>query len=203
MALVLAFCCAAQSADLTAFGLQLDPQSGAEGARVGLVSPGSPSELAGLRRGDVIVAIDGLALLGYADSARMAAERLHALSPDRGVRLRVIRDGAPEELALQPRTLTWSTRASHAAGFVDAVEFAPLSATLGEYFGADRGVLVVRAPQSGTLRDGDVLLDIEGQPVVDVTDAVRRLASYRSGDRFSVAILRKREPLTLDVTVPR
>lgn len=124
-ALFVSMCCAAQgtpvsakspaakppvASDAAAYGIQIDPASGIDGARVGSVSPGSLSASAGLRRGDVIVAIDGLALLGLADSALVASERFRAVTPDRGVRLRVMRDGEAQEVRLQPRTLTWSTR---------------------------------------------------------------------------------------------
>src|SRR5262249_39458661 len=45
-------------------GVQLDPQSGTEGAKIQEVSPGGPAQEAGLRGGDVITQINGTDVKG-------------------------------------------------------------------------------------------------------------------------------------------
>jgi len=83
-------------------GLQLDPASGSDGARVLEVSPGGPAADAGVRRGDIIVAVNGTAIAG-ADTARQVIERLRGVAPNDKVTIRVLRDGKPKELQMVAR----------------------------------------------------------------------------------------------------
>lgn len=66
--------------------------AGQEGAYVGVVNPGSPAAVAGVRPGDVIVAIDGRRVTGAAD-----LEREVARSGPRPI-LTVLRDGGPRQI---------------------------------------------------------------------------------------------------------
>lgn len=52
------------------------------------------------------------------------------------------------------------------------------------------------------LRDGDLLLRVDGKSVVDGDDFSRRLGSERSGSRVEVALLRDNRPLTVELVVP-
>ena len=52
------------------------------------------------------------------------------------------------------------------------------------------------------LRDGDLLLRIDGTSVADGDDFSRRLGSKRSGSRAEVALLRDNRPLTVELVVP-
>src|SRR5262245_3380225 len=62
-------------------GVQLDPAGGKEGARVLEVSPGGPAADAGIRAGDVIVAVNGTAVKGD-DAAREIVKILRDAKPD-------------------------------------------------------------------------------------------------------------------------
>ncbi len=63
------------------------------GAYVGRVSPGSPAERAGLRPGDVIVALGGQPVLRADDVHRLISQ----MPPGRDVSLRYWRDGREQE----------------------------------------------------------------------------------------------------------
>lgn len=71
-------------------GLQLDPTSGHDGARVLEVSPGGPAADAGLRAGDLIVAVNGQTIAGD-DTATQVVERLREVRPNSSVRLQLHR----------------------------------------------------------------------------------------------------------------
>jgi S1-C subfamily serine protease len=71
-------------------GLQLDPSSGHDGARVLEVSPGGPAEEGGVRASDLIVAVNGTTIAGD-DTAAQVVERLRDVPPDTRVRLRLRR----------------------------------------------------------------------------------------------------------------
>lgn len=72
-------------------GVQLDPSSGRDGVRVQQVSPGGPAAEAGVKPGDLIVAIDSVRLAGADDSARRMLERMQRVEPEQKLRLKIRR----------------------------------------------------------------------------------------------------------------
>ena len=212
-------------------GLQLDEASTTEGARVSEVSPGGPAADAGVRAGDVIVAIDGAAVTGE-NSARQVIERMRHVEPNSKVKLRVLRGGTPKEIEVTARpapafSFRYGAPAAPALpapppgfsmgegfgdfgylrqlnGEISGMELATLTPRLGQYFGTDRGVLVVRAPESGTfqLQDGDVILAIDGREPKNGSHATRILRSYQPGEKIAMKIMRQKKPLSLEVTLP-
>lgn len=64
----------------------------------------------------------------------------------------------------------------------EGMELAEISPGLGQYFGTNQGVLVIRVPRDGEflkLQDGDVILSIDGRVPEDGSHAARILRSYR------------------------
>lgn len=84
------------------------------------------------------------------------------------------------------------------------MELVALTPRLGRYFGADHGVLVVRAPAHGVLRleDGDVILSIGGRVPASSSQAIRILTSYDPGDRIRLVILREHHRIDIAATLP-
>jgi S1-C subfamily serine protease len=83
-------------------------------------------------------------------------------------------------------------------------EFASLTPGLGRYFGAEQGVLVVRAPADASLglQDGDVIVTIGGREPENGRHAMRILRSYQPGEAVELKILRDRRAQTLNAKVP-
>jgi len=85
------------------------------------------------------------------------------------------------------------------------IEFVTLTPQLGTYFGTDKGVLVTRAPtpaESGAeIRDGDVILSIDGREPTTGSHANRILASYVPGEKIHLRVIRQRKPMEIEVTV--
>ena len=67
------------------------------GVRVRKVTPNSPAEKAGFRRGDIILAVDGYEI----SSREQLGSRLAALSPGIRVRLRLWRNRAPKTVEVR------------------------------------------------------------------------------------------------------
>jgi hypothetical protein len=84
------------------------------------------------------------------------------------------------------------------------MEMVSLTRDLGEYFGTDQGLLVVRAPSDEQLklRDGDVIQRIDGREPTSVAHAMRILGSYQGGETLQVEIMRKRKKETISIEVP-
>ncbi len=199
-----------------------------EGVAVAGVSPGGPAEQAGLRAGDVIVAVDGKALKRTADRSASAqlVQIMRGTAPDTTMKVEYLRDG-------KRRTATVTTAAAEPpivkvfrerlAGLPDgalpmagidrlfgpergfgSLELVPLTPKLGRYFGTDRGLLVVRAPESKQLplEDGDVLQSIDGRTPDNPGHAFRILRSYEPGEKVKLGVMRDRKTLMLEATIP-
>jgi hypothetical protein len=89
-------------------------------------------------------------------------------------------------------------------GEFGGMELASLTPKLGAYFGANDGVLVVKAPENAVfkLEDGDVIQSIDGRKPDDGAHAMRILRSYQSGEKLSLNVLRQRKPMNLAITMP-
>lgn len=87
---------------------------------------------------------------------------------------------------------------------MSSLELVTLTPGLGEYFGADKGVLVVRAPKDGTLQlqEGDVIQAIGSREPTSGAHATRILASYQPGENVSIKVLRRRKVVTLNASFP-
>ncbi len=91
-----------------------------------------------------------------------------------------------------------------AVGVFGSAELVPLTPKLGQYFGAEKGLLVVRAPADSRLKleDGDVIVDIDGRTPTSPTHAFRILGSYQAGEQLKLGVLRMKKRMTFDVTIP-
>jgi predicted metalloprotease with PDZ domain len=207
-------------------GVQLDRDDGKAGARVRSVSPGGPAAQAGVRAGDIIVAVNGTDVQGEGASRKVVGI-LRDVKPDTKVSIKVLRDGKPLEIAVTARAAPgygWFEGAfpippippmppeaplgprDHVfvSGFLADLELATLTPQLGRYFGTDKGVLVVRAPEGGGLKlqDGDVILAIDGREPTSGSHATRILASYQPGEKVTLKIVRDRKTLNLETSLP-
>jgi len=202
----------------------------AEGVEVMGVSPSGPAAAAGLRTGDVIVAIDGKPLKKSADRAasRQLVEQMRSTQPGQKVKVDYLRDG--KKLSTTVTTVAAEPPMArmlrehmpmlegmrippdfedmlhpHGRGF-RALELVPVTPKLGQYFGTDRGLLVVRAPPpaqgAAGLEEGDVILTIGGRTPENPRHAFRILESYQPGEKVRVEVLRQRKRLALDVQTP-
>jgi len=199
-----------------------------EGVEVVGVSPGGPAEQAGLKAGDVLVAVDGQALRRTGDRGPNAqlVEFMRGVEPGRAVKVDYLRDGqrrsasvtaAPAEPPMM-RALRERLAGPLAEGLAmpglesllgnergfRSLELVPLTPKLGQYFGTERGLLVVRAANAPglPLEEGDVLQTIDGRTPENPGHAFRILRSYEPGEKVKLGVVRERKPVTLEATVP-
>jgi membrane-associated protease RseP (regulator of RpoE activity) len=196
------------------------------GVRVEGVSPGGPAAEAGVRAGDVIVAIETKPVT----TGRELVKAMEAIEPGQKVELDLRRDGNALKLAVAARPLdrvflaapgmAAGVRALSAMPSVAALpfesdvhwlldewgdaEFVTVTPGLGRYFGTDKGVLVARAPEDVTLglKDGDVIVSIGGREPQNGRHAMRILRSYQPGEAVELKILRDRRAQSLNARIP-
>jgi S1-C subfamily serine protease len=92
---------------------------------------------------------------------------------------------------------------SAGSGFGD-MELVSLTERLGSYFGTDKGLLVVRAPDNEgfKLEDGDVIQRIDGREPTSDSHAMRILGSYQAGEKIEIDIMRDKKKQKLEVDMP-
>jgi S1-C subfamily serine protease len=202
-------------------GVQLDSNGAKDGARVRDVSPGGPAAEAGIRADDVIVAVNGTEVkTGHAPD--QVAHAMRNVEPNTKVKIQVLRAGKPIdfEVTARPGENAWgmpglpplpemsfdgfSGFMGSGHGSMAGMELATLTPQLGTYFGTDKGVLVLRAPQNETfnLQDGDVIISIDGRQPTSGTHATRILASYQPGEKVKLEVMRQKKKMTVDAMVP-
>lgn len=203
------------------------------GVQIVGVSPGGPAEQAGLRPGDVLVAIDGKPLKRAGDQtpAAQVVEHLREVEPGTTVKVDYLRGDKRQSVTVKTKAaeppffgmLRERFDLPQIATLPDVMAYAPfehfpgpghgfgqlelveMTPQLGTYFGTEDGLLVVRAPDGSAyqLQDGDVLLSVGGRVPDSPGHAFRILGSYQPGEKLKLEVLRNRKRMQLDVTVPR
>ena len=83
------------------------------------------------------------------------------------------------------------------------LNLASLNPDLGNYFGTDKGALVLSADESlQALKPGDIVQQVDGEKVERPEDALRLLREQRPGTELKVQVLRQHKPLTLSMKAP-
>ena len=183
----------------------------ARGALVSDVEAGSPAASAGLRQGDVIVALDGRPIA----DANMLRNNVAGARPGSTVKVEVIRDGRREQLSAHLVERETTTRAK--AGRDDSgpgsepsfgMSVEPLTPTTAREIGVPdslRGVVVSDVDEDGVaaaagLRPGDVITRVDGHDVTAV-DGLR--SALRGKDAKPALVLVRRQDATIFVALPR
>jgi serine protease Do len=174
----------------------------AHGALVESVEPGSPAEKAGLKSGDVIVALDGQDIPRSEDLPRQVAR--HA--PGVTVKVTVLHDKQKRDVDVTLATL------KDEKGGEDAAEKGSLDAAPGEHSSLgisvveeDGQVVVARVapdgPADGKLRQGDVIQEAGGQHVGSAGELATKVHAAPSGK--PVLLLVKRGEHSMYVGIER
>ncbi len=177
------------------------------GVRVTQVQPGGSAEQAGLRVGDVILAIDGQEVsASQLEDAEVFAAMVRAYPVGGVVQLEVWRAG--RKLAL-PVTLAASPPVPRELVELrdEAFEFSARDLTLQDRLEERleddlRGVLVTSVESGGwaalaQLAVGDVILSIDGEPVADLRSLEQRIAQLARARPRRVVVLVRRGVSTL------
>jgi serine protease Do len=197
------------------------------GVEVLRVDEGSPAEAAGIKVGDVVLAYNGQRVEGTEQFVRFVRET----PPERTVKLSVVRDGAPQTIAVP-----LGTRKTQSFGpsledlhiempegsftmpdvprammswrnSVLGVEAEALKDTqLATYFGVKDGVLV-RSVANGTaaekagLKAGDVLLKVESDQITSPRDVTNAMREASRAGKKAIAVVLMREHKETTVSV--
>ena len=174
-----------------------------EGGLISEVKEGSPAAEAGVRRGDVVVSVNGEKI---ADAAALA-RKLALLEPGVPTEFVVLRDGGEKSYSIRLVEHPDNQKSGEAEARRDVerglgIEVSDITQTIRKRLGVKRseGVVVVSvAPGSVAsekgIRVGDLVLEINGNPVRGLSDYKRILAE--SGERKTLLFLIERKGRTL------
>ncbi|MFQ5692349.1 MAG: Do family serine endopeptidase [Nitrospinota bacterium] len=178
--------------------------SGRGGAWVADVAASGPAALAGIRKGDVIVEFNGRPVREFRDLPKwVASER-----PGAQARLKLLRNGRAFEVAVRLRAAEDGRVPEDRAGRRLGLRVTPMTKRLARRMALDKTAGVVistvedgSSAQAAGLQDGDVILEINRNPVRDVSEYRRLLR--RAVERESVLLLIRRNRNSIFVALRR
>jgi len=185
------------------------------GVYVAEVVEHSPAENAGLSRGDILIRLAGIPILG----AKHFTSLIRSSSPGRTFKLEYLRDNSSKTTKVTLRKSTKDNWPSRALPRVQIPEFSrsrefrffpsagrprlgiyyeDLTEQLGDFLGVDdgKGVLITSvieaspAEKAGLLA-GDVVVSIDGISVEDSEDLLAALEEVESQESFKIRIIRR------------
>jgi serine protease Do len=165
----------------------------AQGALVDEPQPGSPAANAGLVPGDVITAMNGIAV----KDSRSLARDIGNMAPGSSVKLDVWSNGASKTVTVtvvqmpdeqQTKAGTSQPPASTSPSPNVGLTLAPANEVARS---GDKGVVIVRVDPTGLAADhglqaGDVILDVSSKPVSTGSDVVEALADAQAQGKRGV-----------------
>ena len=168
------------------------------GALINDVTPNGPADRAGLHRGDVVLAGNGVKV-GDGNELR---NRIAQLGPNAKTELTIVRNGQTQKLtatleALPSKTASAGTPGSRGGEETVGLSVEPLTPQRARQLGVDSpsGLLVTRVDPDGPaadagIRANDVIEQVDGRAV---SSAAELRQSLTSGDRPALVLIRRGE----------
>ncbi|HTX23126.1 MAG TPA: DegQ family serine endoprotease [Steroidobacteraceae bacterium] len=178
------------------------------GALVSSVEPGGPADKAGIKPGDVILAVNGQTIERYGE----LSSRISNTKPGSDVRLSIWRNRSQEQLnvhvaLLNEREERTASRAQPGRGSDEAVRLGlsvrALTADEKQQAQTDGNLIVERASgpaAAAGVEPGDVILGVNGKPVRSLSELDQ--ATRSAGKTFALRIQRQDQQLYLPLQLP-
>jgi len=159
------------------------------GVLVSKVEPGSPADKAGIKQGDIIVAVDGEKISNFNDLLSRIASKL----PGEKAEIEVIRNGKRIKFVLEviarPSSEELSRKMEQGRGEGSTAEYKGVIVSEGK-----RGVIVTGvnddSPFYGILQRGDEIVEINGQKISNLDDFRKFAEKNKNQKQFLIKFYR-------------
>ncbi len=173
-----------------------------KGAMVTEVLDGSPAQLGGIRKQDVIIEFNGQPV----DNDRELQAKVYETPANTRVNFHVVRDGKKKVMPVTLGELKEHSIISEQAVRQCGISFARMTDALAQRLGLNdsNGLLVLRVIPGcpafeGGLRFGDVLLEVEGNKVYNEADFYRLYSRLTPGKQMMLKVFRDGRPIYLTI----
>ena len=180
----------------------------ASGALVDEAQPDTPAAKAGVQAGDVITAVNGTAI----KDSRTLAREISGMAPGSTAKLDILRKGEQKTidvtLATMPNQPEKQAKADDNGAMPGTPRLGLSVAPASEVAGAgNKGVVITAVDPEGPaaehgLKSGDVILDVGGKSVGNVSELRSALSEAKSGGKKNVLMRIKTADNTHFITVP-
>jgi len=181
----------------------------AEGALVSQVVKDGPAAKAGLKRGDVIVELDGRKVKDTLELRNKIAQT----SPGTKVELTVLREGKEKRIEVKLGELPGEKKVQEMTrGIADklGLEVGPLTDRLAQRLGYedDKGVLIMRvapgsAAQKAGLRENDLIMEIDKKEVGSVEEFENAIGDLEPGETMLLLVKRADATFFVPLKLPK
>lgn len=178
-----------------------------EGALVSDVTPGSPAEKAGIKRGDVIVEFDGEKIDDVTDLTTLSA----VTPPGKEATIKLVRDGKTSEVTVKlGETPEQEARpAEEKSEKMFGITVRELTPQIVQRFNlsVDEGVIISDVERGSTaaeagVRPGDVVIEVNKKPVKSLKDYTSALDEVKPGGTALLLVKRGENTIYAALRVP-
>lgn len=176
-----------------------------DGALISDVSPGSPAEKAGLRRGDVVVEFDGEPIKEFTSLSKLVGIKV----PGTSSKITVLRDGKRKDISVVLGNMPDEQTPAESQRDED-IELTDITPDIAARFGveSESGVLVTNVSRGSSaweagFRSGDVILEIDKKPVANLEDYNKIVGGLKSGKQYLFLVKKRKNTIYIGYAVKK
>lgn len=176
-----------------------------DGALISDISPGSPAEKAGLKRGDVVVEFDGKPIEEFTSLPKLVAMK----APGASSKLTVLRDGKRKDISVVLGEMPDDKTAAESRKEED-IELSDITPDIASRFGLEdkTGVLVTDVSRGSSaweagFRPGDVILEVDKSPVANLGDYNKVVDRLEPGKKYLFLVKKRKNTIYIGYAVKR
>jgi len=176
-----------------------------DGALISDISPGSPAEKAGLKRGDVVVEFDGKSIKEFTSLSKLVGMK----APGTSSKLTVLRDGKRKDISVVLGEMPDDKTAAESRQDED-IELSDITPDIASRFGIEdkTGVLVTNVSRGSSaweagFRPGDVILEVDKSPVVNLGDYNKVMDRLEPGKKYLFLVKKRKNTIYIGYAVKK
>ncbi|MCY4262563.1 MAG: DegQ family serine endoprotease [Candidatus Dadabacteria bacterium] len=178
---------------------------GTDGALISDISPGSPAEKAGLRRGDVVVKFDGETIKEFTSLSKLVAMK----APGTSAKITVVRDGKNKDISVVLGKMPNEDSPAVSRRDED-MKLTDITPDIAARFGVEHqaGVLIADVSRGSLaweagFRPGDVILEVDKKPVASLEDYNRITDGLNPGKKYLFLVKRRKNTVYIGYAVKK